>query len=241
MQPVYDRMHTQGPSSWFDDGAEERDLILSMGEPWADMDVLEIGCGEGLLAYRIAEAGARMVDGIDYSPIAVEKAIEHPRVSLVTSSWQDWPARPYDLVVMQGVLEHFDRPFDDLQAIIDKFHPQAVITSSPGFLNPRGIVWHTLAMLGAVMSKTDLHFLNPWDFRNRGYAIEMKSCDNAWGFSDKCRRDLERRIPLALRDGGLPVDQGAIDRFLDWLQRAGHAMAANPLSGATICYRINLP
>jgi SAM-dependent methyltransferase len=235
-------MHSQGPQAWFDDGAEERDLILAMGEPWADMDVLEIGCGSGELAAMIAVAGARMVDGIDYSPIAVEKAISCPRVSLMTSSWQDWPARPYDVVVMQGVLEHFDDPFGDLQAIIDKFRPQAVITSSPCFLNPRGIVWHTLDMIGAVMSKTDLHYLDPWQFedfcRPKLYELYMKTCDSSWGFGEKMASDLLKRIPLALRDGGIPVDNQAIEGLINWLVRCGDMMPGSSMTGATAVYRI---
>jgi hypothetical protein len=70
----------------------------------------------------------------------------------------------YGRLVMQGVLEHLDDPFGELQWMIEHFKPKTVITSSPCFLNPRGIVWKTLDMLGAVMSKTDLHHLNPWEF-----------------------------------------------------------------------------
>ena len=68
---------------------------------------------------------------------------------------------------MQGVLEHLDDPFTELKWMMDNLLTEKgdVITSSPCFLNTRGIVWMTLDMLGAVMSKTDLHYLDPWEFR----------------------------------------------------------------------------
>jgi hypothetical protein len=115
-----------------------------------------------------------------------------------------------------------------------------VITSSPCFLNARGIVWMTLHALGAVMSKTDLHYLNPWDFEEfcgaYNYNMEVKYCDTDWGNGGLMIKDFEERLPLALSDGGLPVDPPRIDKLMDWLFSASDFVAG---LGATAVYRIS--
>jgi hypothetical protein len=130
----------------------------------------------------------------------------------------------FDRIVMQGVLEHLDEPFQELKWMMDNLLVPGgdVITSSPCFLNPRGIVWMTLDMLGAVMSKTDLHYLNPWDFSDFCHDNHLKmtwqSCDESWGVFEGMIDDFSKRIPLALKDGGLPVDYKKIDSFLNWMR-----------------------
>ena len=41
---------------------------------WEDKDVLDVGCGEGDLSAMMSFAGAKRVDGIDYSKEAVSLA-----------------------------------------------------------------------------------------------------------------------------------------------------------------------
>ena len=143
----------------------------------------------------------------------------------------------YGRLVMQGVLEHLDDPFGELQWMIEHFKPKTVITSSPCFLNPRGIVWKTLDMLGAVMSKTDLHHLNPWEFEafceNNGYKLKMQDCDYSWGNGQDMINDLAQRIPLALKDGNLPKKDSFL--FLNWLNQ--FPCEGN---GANMVYRIDI-
>lgn len=142
---------------------------------------------------------------------------------------------------MQGVLEHLDDPLMELKWMIDNLLvPEGdVITSSPCFLNSRGIVWMTLNMLGAVMSKTDLHFLNTWDFESFcgafNYQLDVEYCDQSWGNWDAMYDDLEKRIPLALRDGGISFDEKKVKGLLDWLLLATEFVAG---LGATAVYRI---
>jgi hypothetical protein len=132
-----------------------------------------------------------------------------------------------------------DDPFVELQGMIKHFKPKTVITSSPCFLNPRGIVWMTLDMLGAVMSKTDLHYLNPYQFENfcddHGYKLEMQDCDYLWGSGIDMVKDLRKRIPLALKDGDLP--EKSPDKLIDWLAYLpGNCRGV----GATMVYRIEV-
>lgn len=242
-------MHAQGPSAWFDDGKLERELILKMGEPWEGLEVIELGCGEGDLCAMMKLAGANPL-GIDYSQKAISTAKarhgdlkDKEGITYLCSDYHD-VAGSADRLVLQGILEHLDDPFTELAWMIEHFKPSTVITTSPGFLNPRGIVWMTLHMLGAVMSKTDLHFLNPWEFEEfcheRLYQLKMETCDLNWAFDVKMLEDLQKRIPLALKDGGLPVSQERIAQLLKWLSMARHFFASWQLNGAVIGYRIDI-
>lgn len=242
LREKYEQMHAKGPSAWFDDGSLERDLVLRMGEPWAGEAVLEIGAGEGDLCMMMSEAGASVL-GVDYSEYASRAAMMKGRYVLC-SDYRRLNGGRYTRLVLQGVLEHLDDPFAELQWMIDHFNPKTIITSSPGFLNPRGIVWMTLHMLGAVMSKTDLHCLHPWQFeqfcKERGYRLQFDSCDIAWGFGEKMAEDLKQRIPLALKDGAIPYRPEALESFLEWLENASYGLSSRKLNGAVICYRIDL-
>jgi len=242
LKSVYDEMHSKGQSSWFSDGQEERELILKMGEPWEDVRVIEIGCGEGDLSRELWEKKARIF-AIDYSPIAIEKAREkHGNLPFYCEHYRKFGDGDNKVgrLVMQGVLEHLDYPFDELKWMMENLLTDKgdVITSSPCFLNPRGLVWMTLDMLGAVMSKTDLHFIHPWDMRkfckNEGYKMEWDTCDWSWGDGDKMIEDLRQRIPLALKDGGIPCDDKKFITYMEWLDTYNFPT----LYGATAVYKI---
>lgn len=243
LQSKYDEMHKQGPSAWFSDGREERELILKMGEPWKGKRVMEIGCGEGTLALEIARK-ADFVAGYDYSYVAIKKAqglsYMIDNVTFHVADYRDGLPE-CNILVMQGVLEHLDDPFGELQWMIEHFKPKTVITSSPCFCNPRGIVWMTLDMLGAVMSKTDLHYLNPWEFEafceNSNFSVAMKDCDFDWGNDDSMVEDLRHRIPLALKDGKLTIPP--IEKFSAFLHFLDSWVAGE--CGATMVYRIDIP
>ena len=244
LKAKYDEMHSQGPTAWFSDGQNERELILAMGEPWGGKSVVEIGCGEGDLCKMIAYLGGRPW-GIDYSKVALEKArSKYVALEFVEIDYRDMK-QVADRLVLQGVLEHLDDPFTELKWMIDNLlAPQGdVITSSPGFINPRGFVWMSLHMVGAVMSKTDLHHLNPWDFEefcsNNGYRLTYQSTDMAWASSDDMIKDLTQRLPLALRDGKISYEPERLHAFLSWLEKAGPLIPLDrKWGGASIVYRI---
>jgi len=245
LKAKYDEMHSQGPSAWFGQGEEERRLILEMGEPWENKVVLEIGCGEGQLSKEIFKKGA-YVAGIDYSAQAILKAKEkiesYPKLVFLEMNYKACPTFcKYNTIVMQGVLEHLDNPFDELKWMMDNLLSDHgdVITSSPCFLNPRGIVWMALDMLGAVMSKTDLHYLNPCDFQNfchdNHYSMDWETCDYGWAQDVDMVSDLRKRIPLALKDGNLPYSEEKFLKFIEWLDC--RLFCTN--HGATAVYKIS--
>jgi SAM-dependent methyltransferase len=218
-----------------------------MGEPWKDIIALEIGCGEGDLAVLMVERGLRSITAVDYSGIAIHKALRKyegkNKVWFFTGNYRKLVTK-YDRIVMQGVLEHLDYPFDELKWMMDnlltKDEHSDVITSSPCFINPRGYVWMTLNMLGAVMSKTDLHFIHPEEMgrfcRVNGYKLEWETCDEDWAYREKMVEDLKQRIPLALKDGNIPYKEEKFKEFISWLETNCPYEAYN--WGATAVYRI---
>lgn len=243
LKQKYNQMHAEGKTAWFDDGKEERHAIIDMGD-WNGKVVLEIGCGEGELLDMIDEKHA-VCTGIDYSLEAITTGKNRfPYLDLMCCDWTEYPTsrgKP-DIIVMQGVLEHFDNWQESLDGIIKAFKPQTVITSMPGFLNIRGIIWHTMDMLGAVMSKTDLHFINDWDVckycDSRGYKYNGEAIEQDWGNGKKMLEDFTTRIPLAIKDGGIPWDATAFGKFMVWLEKALEYFAHD--EGAVVVYRIDL-
>jgi tRNA (mo5U34)-methyltransferase len=84
--------------------------------------VLDIGCGNGWYAWRMAGAGATAVLGIDptllfYAQhVALAQYIRHEAVSMVPLTLEELPALdPFDTVFSMGVLYHRRSPIDHLQ------------------------------------------------------------------------------------------------------------------------------
>ena len=70
-----------------------------------------------------------------------------------------------DVVVSCGTLEHMSDPRQELCRMIELVDGKGtIILTCPYFLNIRGFVWMTLALLLDVpMSLTDKHFISPFD------------------------------------------------------------------------------
>ncbi len=92
------------------------------------------------------------------------------------------------------------------------------------------------------MSKTDLHYLNPWEFQGwcekQGYKFDVKYCDNDWASGERMIDDLQQRIPLALKDGNLPFDTKKFTEFMTWLYSMKN-YDRFCCYGATAVYRIS--
>lgn len=214
---------------------------------WDGLDVLEIGCGEGRLAAMLSFAGAKKVDAVDYSSEAINIAKKRINLENVTFICANYKAvdKCYDVIVLQGVLEHFDNSFEALKNIIEKNLKDTgkVILTVPSFLNPRGYVWMTLQLLFDVpMSLTDINFMCPFDFedfcKDYGYTLEkIKSTDQDWGSGELAVIDMSKRLPNALRDAGM--DYSKVDRLLKWLQKAMKYHRTDGFSGAIVGYKIS--
>ena len=247
LQKVYDKVYKNDSTQFYSFNTfSESKLIIEMLSTWDGLEVLEIGCGEGRLAAMMSFAGAKTVEAIDYSQEAID--IARSRINLENVRYQcaDYHnvQGQYDVVVLQGVLEHFDDPFVELKYILDTLvkNGGTLITSSPSFLNPRGYVWMTLQLLFDVpMSLTDLHFLCPFDFeryaRENNLWLELRSIDSEKGSGERLVVDFQKRLPNALKDAGM--DNSKVDLFLEWLSHATQYFQNDEFSGATVAYKLS--
>ncbi len=198
----------------FHSGFNESLMLVEMMESWQGLDVLEIGCGEGHLASILQYAGAN-VHAIDYSFEQIKRAREnYPKVKFNVSEL----VSQVDVIVMQGVLEHLDDPFERLYKLCKSAN--IVCMSVPNWTNTRGAIYHTLRLLfDAKMSLTDLHFFMPSDFKDfcfkHNLYCEFSTCDESWGNGQEMIDDLKTRIPAAM-PGIKPSNLG---RFRIWMER----------------------
>jgi SAM-dependent methyltransferase len=220
-------------------------IIQFMGEIGGKR-VLEIGCGQGELASMISYAGPEEIVAVDFSSQAIETA--RKRYNLENVSFQNMDYRDikdrYDIVVLHGVLEHFDKPFEALEWILESLVEKDgfLVNLCPSFLNIRGHVWMTLQLLLDVpMSLSDLHFLCPFDFEEfceeKGYVLDYVSTSQDWGSGEKMIIDFDKRLRNALRDANM--DNSKVDKLLEWLRKAGKYSQDEKHTGAVVTYKIH--
>ncbi len=223
-------------------------LITEMIPEWGGLDVLEIGCGEGRLAAMLSFAGVNRVDAVDFSSESIRIAkstFNIPNVNFLCQDYREVEGQ-YDVVVLDGVLEHFDHPFEELHHVMETFlKPEGLVVNvCPSFINPRGYVWMALHhLLKVPMSLTDLHFLCPFDFEEfcekHDYALEYRSTYQDWGAGERTIIDFNKRLRNALRDAGL--DNSGVDDFLDWFRKAVKSFNTSDATGAAVAYKISKP
>jgi SAM-dependent methyltransferase len=243
----YDDIYSSGAYDnyfTYNQHAAER-LIVDAIPDWNGLKVLDIGCGEGNLVAMISFAGASKVDGVDFSIEAIKLAqsrIAINNVNFISSDYKEISEK-YDVVVMNGVLEHFDNPWDELDYIRSNLLTDNgyVITTSPSFLNPRGYVWMTLqVLLDVPMSLSDLHSLCPFDVieycQQRNCSLAYDSCDQDWGAGPRTIIDFRKRLTNALKDANL--NNQKVDTFLTWMDKAVPFFNTDESTGATVGYKI---
>ena len=199
---------------------EERQGIIDALD-WNGKAVLEVGCGYGELAEELHSRGANVL-AIDYSEDSITKAAHRSRDGLQYACCEHRVIEGrFDVVVMQGVLEHMDDPNLELNSLRYSKWPKHIVTSSPGFLNPRGYIWMALQELfGVPMSLTDLHQISPFDMkewaRNMDATLSWQSVDQDWSHGERTVDDFRKRLPKAISDAGLVADVSA---FMEWFEK----------------------
>jgi len=236
------KAHYEEGHVYTSDGLDEAMAILwalpTQRVSRAPIEVLEIGCGDGRLARDIADLGMS-VTAIDYAVKPDLTALGNPLVDFRLGDYREID-RWFDIVVMQGVLEHMDVPHETLKFIAKNFRPNQIITSSPAFLNPRGYIWMALQLLfDAPMSLADLHFILPSQMEkwadDIGYNCEYVSVDQEWGHGDRLIEDFEQRLPKVFNDMGIEADT---DKLMKWLKETLPYTNYTDHSGATIVYNL---
>lgn len=229
LQRLYEGVYSGGKEAFFSRFVDGKDISETDKLVWSAVDfkgkrVLDIGCGTGETAAGIAAQEALSVVGIDYAPSAIDEACRrHKSANLdfrVCSAleWND----EVDVVVSCGTLEHMPQPRQELSRMIELVGGRGtIILTCPYFLNIRGFVWMSLALLLDVpMSLTDRHFISPFDIEAWLVDTPMQlkrvqpfDYDRANGA--QMLTDMKKRLTNALRDANLPNDK--VDRALDWL------------------------
>ncbi len=69
---------------------------------------LDVGCGEGLLARRLRDAGVPDVTGLDIDPTEVARAAGGPGLTYLAGNVMDVPDGQFDLVTCFATLHHLD-------------------------------------------------------------------------------------------------------------------------------------
>ncbi|MBT3701135.1 MAG: methyltransferase domain-containing protein [Alphaproteobacteria bacterium] len=252
LQEFYAEKYRDGIADFYSFVKEGETLGLANGADWTGLSVLEVGCGEGLLSGMIADAGAARVLGVDFTGVAIDAAkikTGHKNLEFRHCDFRDIDEK-FDVIVMEGVLEHMDDPLAALSHMAEHQlnrhqlnRPTRILSSSPSFLNPRGYIWMTLQMLFDIpMSLSDLHFLCPFDYEDYAKSLDAKvtwtSVDQDWGHGPRMIEDFDNRLRNALRDKGM---RGDVDRLLKWLERTLDYTATTEFSGANLIYDLEFP
>lgn len=99
--------------------------------------VLDIGCGNGSVAYDVAERAGAQVLGIDLSEDNIAIAHDqyaHPLVRYVLGdALRDLPNETFDVVILSNVLEHMTNRSTFLQDIQETIHPKIFLLRIPHF------------------------------------------------------------------------------------------------------------
>ena len=245
LKEKYNKIFKEGSDNFFTCNVFHESHKIAGIHNWEGLRVLDIGCGEGILPAMIAHAGAKEVIGVDYSEEAIDNAnskFKIPNLKFIAGDYRN-VEDTFDVITMQGVLEHFDEPWEELKNIVDNYlvDDGLVITSSPSFLNPRGYVWMTLQKLFDIpMSLTDLHYICPFDVEEFceewDCGLEYESIHQDWGGGETMIRDFNKRLRNALRDANM--DNSKVDDLLEWLDKAKEYFQPNNDTGAIVVYRI---
>ena len=144
---------------------------------WKNKSVLDVGCGTGLFAYRVAKKGAKVL-GIDYADEAIDianKTHVHKNLQFKKISASHVKGN-YDVIVSIGTLEHMDKPFNMLKTLKKHLNKNGkIIVTTPNWTNPRGYILMTLKMLfDSPITLADLHYLTPLNHQEWAEKLEMK-------------------------------------------------------------------
>ncbi len=89
--------------------------ILDNAEVGADMDVLDVACGTGVMFDYYLQRGVASVTGIDIAPemakIAAEKYAEEPKVQVICGDVEEYTCQQkFDRIVVYNAFPHFPYP-----------------------------------------------------------------------------------------------------------------------------------
>ncbi|MBD3305803.1 methyltransferase domain-containing protein [candidate division KSB3 bacterium] len=145
---------------------------------YSEEQVLDLGCGNGALAYDIAERVGSHVFAIDLNPESIRQACclySHPRIEYqVGDILRDLPHKHFDVIILSNVLEHLANRIEFLQDVQAAIQPSHMLIRVPLFerdwqvplKKELGVEWrldatheteYTLECFAAEIAKAGLH------------------------------------------------------------------------------------
>lgn len=218
-------------------------------ETWEGKTVLEVGCGPGALSNRIMDGGAASVLGIDFAERMIDlasKRFTRPGLYFQCKDYRELgKKKQFDVLVLQGVLEHLDDPWNALAYLMDRhlWEHGICIMSVPNWTNPFGYVYHTCRILfGLKMTLTDLHYFTPGDFQTfattHNYKIKFATTDYGRGMGQDMLEDLTHRLAKA---GADVIPLLKIQEMIQFLTTTIPFYKPGDFTGATLCMKITKP
>ena len=145
---IYAKRKSEGKSGWQDDWryrGRERcfERLLSKGYCPKDGELLELGCGNGVIGLWFAKRGFK-VHGLDISRTAIDWANENARQLGVSADFREGnllrPADSYPAMLFDFILDG-----DSTQYISDAYWPLFYRTIRP-MLKPGGLFWLSMEL-----------------------------------------------------------------------------------------------
>lgn len=112
---------------------EHFDLNKASSKPYKKLDIIDVGCGGGLVCEPMARLGAN-VTGIDADSNAINVAKEHAEQSDLKINYEATSSenvkKKYDVVLALEIIEHVDNPELFVKSIINLCKPDGIIIFS---------------------------------------------------------------------------------------------------------------
>lgn len=139
-------------------GTTQLMLEAMLALDFKDKDVLDMGCGSGILAILAAQKGAKEVLAIDYDINSVENSIENMQLNQITNV----------SILQAGNLEKVPNTFDIILSNIVKNINLALVPEFSTHLRPGG----TLLLCGLLIGDLD-------EVRTATEALNLKYCGHS--------------------------------------------------------------
>lgn len=146
----FDRWITEHPEVYEGDAYWDwaRDQFVTYTLPFlpSGAAVLDVGCGDGYVAHRLAECPRiRHVTAIDASPASIAYAQQRyssPKLTCTCAAFEEWvTGAQFDVVVLRETIEHFGDAERALRTIAQFLRPGGVLcVSTPNRLRLENVI-----------------------------------------------------------------------------------------------------
>lgn len=134
--------------------------VLALLSPQAGEDILDLGCGDGVLTARLVQSGAR-VTGLEPDPDLCAAAISRGISVLNQDAHDPFGADLYDAVFSNAALHWMRRPQTVISNVFTALRPGGrFVAEQGGFGNVATIV----TAMNAALEAAGFAAVSPWDF-----------------------------------------------------------------------------